>query len=366
VSADQATTYTPKPVTQRDGSKLASSNCRMASICTGLDYDTRGGKTSTGGRMRTYTTDQSGGTDSGDAKEAWSKGYAEALTVRDGKTFDDLLADLRAGRLVHIDVWHATTGQVCLSGGGGYGHTMAVLPDCQSNAWLVSDPWCSPPKWARVSESKLRAGAEEWGRRIYGQATGGRAWSGNEAGLINAMRMAARRHMERFHVDGPEDDTPDPDTGGGGRIMFTVTVAQPLKGDDVAGTMFESSGGAIGELVTKRDVGIIPTHGGDYYPVETGWKRNVYQTVVIGDGKYAGSPAYLVKIPGGAKDMGLVLASAATYTPFADPAPIPPPADCSTQVAAAVRERDEKWQENLMKGLPWPTVETAGDEEVAT
>jgi hypothetical protein len=364
VGANQAPEYRPKPVTQRDGSKLASSNCRMASICTGLDYDTRGGKTSTGAKMRTYTTDQSGGTDSGDAKEAWSKGYNESLTVRDGLTFDAALSDLAAGRLVHLDVWAATLGGVCLSGAGGYGHTIAVLPDCESNAWLVSDPWCSPPKWARVSESKLRAGAEEWGRRIYGQATGGQRWMGNEAALIAAMRLAARRLMGQFHAGGDEDRSADPgDTGGGGRIMFTVTVAQPLKGDDVAGTMFESSGGAIGELVTKRDVGIIPTHGGDYYPVQTGWRRNVYQTVTIGDGKYAGSPAYLVKIPGGAKDMGLVLASAVTYTPFADPAPIPPPpGDCSTQVAAAVRERDEKWQENLMRGLPWPTVETAGDE----
>jgi hypothetical protein len=170
VSADQVAAYRPAPITQRDGSSLANSNCRMASIATGLDYDTRGAKRSTGSKMRTYTSDQSGGTDSGDAKQAWDNGYSEALTVRDGRTFDDALGDLRAGRLVHLDVWHASVGGPCLSGSGAYGHTIAVLPDCSGGSWLVADPWCNPPKWSRVTEAKLRAGAEEWGRQVYSRA----------------------------------------------------------------------------------------------------------------------------------------------------------------------------------------------------
>ena len=55
--------YRPAFVTQRDGSSLANSNCRMASISMGLAYDAspQGSKTSTGKEMRTYTDDQSGG-----------------------------------------------------------------------------------------------------------------------------------------------------------------------------------------------------------------------------------------------------------------------------------------------------------------
>ena len=170
MGADQAAPYRPAPITQRDGSKLANSNCRMASIATGLDYDTKGAKKSTGARMRTYTDDQAGGTDSGDARQAWSRGYTEGLTIRDGNSFDELLGDLRAGRLVHIDVWHASVGGPCLSGSGNYGHTMVVLPNSKAGSWLVSDPWCNPAKWSRVSETKLRAGAEEWGRQVYGRA----------------------------------------------------------------------------------------------------------------------------------------------------------------------------------------------------
>ena len=64
------------PVTQRDGSSLANTNCRMASICTGLDSHSGGSLTSTAEKMRNYTSDQSGGTDSGDATEAWQRGTA--------------------------------------------------------------------------------------------------------------------------------------------------------------------------------------------------------------------------------------------------------------------------------------------------
>ena len=35
-------TYRAAPVTQRDGSELANSNCRMASGCSGIDYQTKG------------------------------------------------------------------------------------------------------------------------------------------------------------------------------------------------------------------------------------------------------------------------------------------------------------------------------------
>src|SRR5262249_48255310 len=158
-----------------------NSNCRCASIATGIAYDTasdakpQGAKTSTGAKMRSYMTDQSGGTDSADAKQAWTVGYSETLTIRDGNVWSTVLDALTAGRLVHLDVWHAATAPapgICLSGSGAYGHTIAVLPDCKDGSWLVADPWCNPPKWGRVPEANLKKGAEEWGRRVY-QTAGG-------------------------------------------------------------------------------------------------------------------------------------------------------------------------------------------------
>src|SRR5262245_22800353 len=164
--ADQTPTYRATPITQRDGSALANSNCRMASIATGIDYDTLGAKRSTGAKMRSYTDDQSGGTDANDAAQSWQRGYSESLRIRNGATWDDAEADLRAGRLVHLDVRHATVGGPCLSGSGAYGHTMAVAPEASGSRWLVADPWCSPPNWQWVEAAKLQAGAERWASEV--------------------------------------------------------------------------------------------------------------------------------------------------------------------------------------------------------
>lgn len=254
-SVDQTPTRRPVPITQRDGSSLQYSNCRMASIATGLDYDTAGGKTSTGAKMRSYTDDQSGGTDSGDARQSWSRGYSRDLTVRDGSPFDKALGDLRAGRLVHLDVWHATVGGPCLSGSGAYGHTLAVLPDCKDGAWLVADPWCKPASWARVSESRLRAGAEHWGAIVYGSATMEADWvtagpvdtsgpdpvpladqGGPDPTSEKARKIVGRvvkRLMSTNYPGKPSPTTPPlplADTGGARPILYTASAAMPLKG----------------------------------------------------------------------------------------------------------------------------------------
>jgi hypothetical protein len=227
VSADRVAAYRPAPVTQRDGSPLASSNCRMASIATGLDYETGGAKRSTGAAMRTHTADQSGGTDSGDAREAWADGYGESLTVRDGAGWPEALAALAAGHLVHLDVWHAAVGGPCLSGGGAYGHTIAVLPDCAGGSWLVADPWCSPAKWSRVTEAKLRAGAEAWGAEVYGRAREAPEYATGSAGERAAIvERIVRELMTRYHAGGEELVARfSPDTGGQS-ILFTQTQAR--------------------------------------------------------------------------------------------------------------------------------------------
>jgi len=210
----------------------------MASIAVGLDYHTGGARTSTGSEMRARQSDQSGGTDSGDAAEAWQS-YGQTLRIRDGFTWNDALSDLHAGRLVHLDVWAQACAGPCLSGTGAYGHTIAVAPESSGSRWLVADPWCSPPKWTWWEEALLREGAETWGDMCYSGATSGRGEL-SEKVLIALMRLVARRLMSEYRPDAPALVPPSRATGGsGGRIMFTTTAAPSVapppgtEGDDV-------------------------------------------------------------------------------------------------------------------------------------
>ena len=237
--------YRPAFVTQRDGSSLANSNCRMASISMGLAYDAspQGSKTSTGKEMRTYTDDQSGGTDSGDAKQAWDRGYDEGLRVMDGNTFDSALADLRAGRLVHLDVWHAKA-YACRSGDGTYGHTMAIAPDLNADGWVVGDPWCTDG-WHRISESKLRSAAEYWGGQVYGKAaqepdypTGGP--DPRDPRVLLIVARIVKRLMAQYHPGNPAGDAlDDPGDTGGGAILYTTTRAVPATGGSDMGIYWD-------------------------------------------------------------------------------------------------------------------------------
>ena len=132
--------YRAKPVTQRDGSPQQFSNCRLASGASGLDFQTQGAKRSTGEEMRKRSGDPSGGTTSDDAARAF-KSYDEPLAIGDGRTWADALDLLLDGHLVHIDVWHQTTGGPCMSGSGRYGHTMAIAPEQSSSGkWLCQRP----------------------------------------------------------------------------------------------------------------------------------------------------------------------------------------------------------------------------------
>lgn len=303
--------YRAKAITQRDGTKLANQNCRMASIACGLDFDTLGAKKSTGGKMRTFTADQSGGTDSGDAREAWSKGYKETLTVRDGNGWGQVLVDLKAGRLVHLDVWHALLkgSPACVSGEGRYGHTIAVAPEQAADGkWLVSDPWCLPAKWVWVSEKVLRLAAEDWGSRVFNESTRGRHVPmpelGSDAlGLI--LAAMGRRLMAQFY---PENEAtpsaiPPVDTGGPPPVLYTTTMAHPDGGsgggDDVvmqviqsrpslmdaaAGVDFyDSPGGArIGEMSkagTVEIVGVPMDASSDH--LNLGWRAGIVSTQAI-------------------------------------------------------------------------------------
>ena len=339
-------TYRPAFVTQRDGSPLASSNCRCASIAMGIDAETRGADTSTGAKMRSYMDDQSGGTDSGDARQAWSRGYDASLTIRDGETFDRALDDLKDNRAVHLDVWHASVGGPCLSSSGSYGHTMIVLPDYTSAGYLVGDPWCTDG-YHRVTTSKLRAGAERWGSEVYGRAAEEPDWPTGGADprseLVRAIvRRIVKRLMSEAYPDGPPGELRHPETAGGA-ILYTVTHA--IEADDM-GTPFEITGSPIiGKATTTKPISLIPTEGGDFVALDVGTVRNVFALTTISGGTYDGSAAYLCQIPDGSEHTGLLLASAATYVPTPEPGG-------DGDVDEAVAARDAEWAAWLLEGSP--------------
>jgi len=221
----------------------------MAAISTGLDFHTLGLQTAAAYEMRALQSDQEGGTDSGDAAQAWTA-FGQTLRIMDGHTFDEARADLVAGRLVHLDVWAAAMAPAgCPSGTGQYGHTIAVAPEQSGTRWLVSDPWCSPGKWTWIDESLLREAAETWGEMCYAGATSGR---GNLRipVLIALMRLIGKRLMTQYRPDAPALVPPSrADTGGSPRIMFTTTGThdepEPESAEDV---MYN-----VGPLTTHRD-----------------------------------------------------------------------------------------------------------------
>ena len=258
-------------------------------------------------------------------------------------------------RLIHLDVWHATVGNApgsCISGGGGYGHTIAVLPDCHDNQWLVADPWCNPPKWGRVSESKLKAGAEEWGRRVYGAATSGpgRDWQ-RDPPTIEELRAAAKDLMRRFHAGGNEDYSEDPgDTGGPQRVMYTATTSRPPKGDDVALIDFTLAANEVGGTIKVKDGGasVVTIDGGDRPSLAAGLVRPVLGTATLAI--RGTKPHYLLFV--GTKELGFVLAEQVVFTPASTPVPPPPVVDCAVEVTKALTQRDTAWREWLLTGAP--------------
>jgi len=231
----------PKPVSQRDGSSLQNANCRMASVSTGLDFHTVGAKTSTAGKMRTFTSDQSGGTGSDDAKEAWAKGFKQTLTIRDGGPWSGVMLALQEGRGVNLDVWHAFLPAGCISGEGRYGHNVYIHPDHDGSGWLLSDPWCKPAKWTRVSTPELQRAAEEWGRRVRSQ-------TGLREPTVAVLRVAALVLMRLWQpgrempVGDPTDTGGEVETGGYQPVMFTTTNRQPLQSKEAPNLLDKLNG----------------------------------------------------------------------------------------------------------------------------
>lgn len=259
-------TYRADPVTQRDGSPLANSNCLMAAAAVGLDYHTLGAKTSSGAKMREYSGDTSGGTNTDEIVRAWQTGYGEEAHNRDGRPFDDVLADLWDGRLVMIQVWHATVGGPCLSGSGAYGHGMSIAPEQRvvsdgSRQWLVADPWCKPGSWAWIDQSRLKAGAEEWVQHAASGAGGPERWPDPRDIPLAILIAAAAFLMTRYTPANPGPIKTPPPLGAGGPVPILFAATYPHKEEtEVADDMTISL--APG---TTTDRVIDVEDGADYY-----------------------------------------------------------------------------------------------------
>lgn len=345
--------YRATPVTQRDGSELANSNCRMAAIATGVDFHSLGAIRSTGAEMRSRQSDQTGGTDSGDAAQAWAT-YGQELVIRDGRTWADAVVDLEAGRCVQLDVWAATAGGPCLSGSGAYGHSMAVAPERNGDRWLVSDPWCSPASWLWWHEDMLRAGAEKLGSQTYTAATAGVMMPRSEHELLERMRRALRGLCDRYRPDAPADRDP-PDTGGaGGRILYTATRAQgEASSSSPEGDMpINAAEGLTSSLRADVPQG-LEFYGDPNLTQRLGAMSKAGSVIYVGNpvGETVAGGARAIKVnTGSAYGDGsvrptIVYVAAAAIDPYTAPA-------SPTDVDEAIAERDELWREWLLDGAP--------------
>jgi hypothetical protein len=345
--------YRARAVTQRDGSPLANSNCRMAAVSTGIDFHTAGSILSTGAEMRSRQNDQTGGTDSGDAALAWST-YGQELTVRDGSTFDDALADLHAGRCIQLDVWAARCEGPCLSGSGAYGHSIAIAPERNGSRWLTADPWCSPASWIWWEEALLRKGAEELGAMTYTAATGGRFWPRSERELIERMRIALYALMTLYRPDQPASVDP-PATGGGGRIFYTTTRPQGSASEEAEDDMAINATDSIttgyradvpAGLDWYQDAN-LRTRKGSIGKAGSVW----YVGQPIGETVEGGSRAILVNTGNlygdGSTRPSIVYVAAGSIDPYRVP-PDGPPED----VEEAIAIRDSEWREWILNGSP--------------
>ena len=354
--------YRAKPVSQVDGSRLQYENCRMASISTGLDFHTQGKKTSTGAKMRSYSGDPAGGTNSDDAVRSWSRGYSESLVIRDGNTFDQAVRDLEAGHLIHLDVWHAASRGPCMSGSGYYGHSQAVAPERSADKWLVADPMCSPGAWMWWPEESLRRGSEEWAERVRRGTGGNIPRITTDPKLLLLMDEVARNLMSRFY---PGNEDPDPEdvgeTGGGGSIRYTMTRALTGGGGGGQAMAISAAGGLKTDYTCKLG------EGRDFFADPNLTKRlgEVSKDATV---PYVGN-AIGETVAGGSRAVQVVTGTAyadgearptIVYVPadacWGGPQPVPP--DGPTPVPPAVdadaikAQRDKQWRDWLLSGNP--------------
>jgi hypothetical protein len=335
--------YRAKHVTQWDGSALAAGNCRMAVAATHLDYHTQGAKTSTGGKMRSFQDDQSGGTDSQDAQKAWARGYGETLVIRDGYTWDKLEEDRAAGRFIELDVLYSILTNRCQEA-SNFGHTIGIAPESRNGQWLVSDPLCGTYKY--MDPPTLRKAAEAWGVRVYGQGFSPKTLGCEPLASLRAAGKGSPR------PGNPEGGTRyhSGKTGGTGtvpaRIRYTTSVASSSGSESVLkvyeqlaeapqGTDFYYAPGGerVGEMSRAATVDIVAVpmdKSADH--INWGWRAVKVFTQAL-DGETAWKIVYF---------------QTSTLQNIRAKPPQPSGGDCTDAVA----QRDAQWVAHLTPPKP--------------
>jgi hypothetical protein len=339
----------------------------MAVAATGLDYHTEGGKTSTGSKMRQLSGDTSGGTNSDEIKRAWDRGYDEIASIKDGDPWADVRSALDNGRGVMLQVWAATVGApLCCT--TGVGHGIYLNPESRqkdgATEWLVSDPWCKPPKWVWVRESRLRAGAEKWASKM----AAGAASRGIPTPFLGSEPTPEWHELVRlfFRLYGdpanpPTIEPPDGATGPANGVLFALTKI--VKDGDTPAPVPEGGDVSINtngsDIYSARVVHIV--EGQNFYS-DAALKNKQGEFGKDNDVPYIGpalgdnSPGVAVIAntktgysDGVARPTIVYINPENTADPKPNPTPKCPPAtDCDAAVAA----RDEEWREWLMEGAP--------------
>lgn len=152
--------------------KLDSYICTMESAAMALDFHTLGKLKLWGGNLvahcgRSASTIIGHGTSLNNAQTAW-KYYGQTLTIKSGHTWNDLLADLKAGHGVVLqgDYDQFSLATRCQDSFRGP-HAIYLNPEFSSGTnILMQDPLCSGGKF--VSAAELKNFAEKLGRTFIG------------------------------------------------------------------------------------------------------------------------------------------------------------------------------------------------------
>lgn len=137
-------------------------NCTMASGAMALAYQNpRGSKAPWGGDLRHRQSDQSGGTDLYDVKEAWAE-YGETLTIKTGSGWSGVKKYHDEGRALVVQGEGNVPGSESFDGG----HGCVIAPETHSDGrWLFGDPLATGWQW--VSQSSIRDWMENLSSGCY-------------------------------------------------------------------------------------------------------------------------------------------------------------------------------------------------------
>jgi hypothetical protein len=133
------------------------SNCTAVSGALALAYQQpRGELAPQGGDVRHRQSDQSGGIDLYDVRQAWAA-YGETLTIKSGAGWSAVVDAHDADRAIIIQGIGNVPGAETFDGG----HACAIGPETNGEGdWLFGDPLATGWQW--VPPSKIRSWAEAW------------------------------------------------------------------------------------------------------------------------------------------------------------------------------------------------------------